>query len=144
MMQYHMGGKVTRDENNAKNLTITFNPDSDSAFSTAELTLSLLAVSNDLAEDALDELELEGEFEGGDAFTRNTKSLITVLEETADKGRDEIWWNLYIPTLQEIAKSGHLEAYCHYIRLGNEETSVKWLEENEDKLDAFIKWINED
>ena len=144
MMKYHMGGKVTRDENNAKNLTITLNPNADSAFSAAELTLSILSLSDDLAKDALEELDLDGEIVGADAFTRNTQSLITVLEETADKGRDEIWWNLYIPTLQEIATSGHLEAYCHYIRLGNEEESVKWLEENEDKLDAFIKWINEE
>jgi hypothetical protein len=74
-------------------------------------------------------------------FIENTESFFKVLGELKKKKNNEIWWTFYTSFFYDLAKSEHLETYCNYIKQIANESSQKWLTENNTKLTEFDTWL---
>ncbi|NAS14093.1 tetratricopeptide repeat protein [Poritiphilus flavus] len=135
MLQQNFGGNVSRDSEKPNTINILLSPNNDSQFGAAELMVSMLEASRGLEEN-------QGKTED-EMFIKNTDSFFTVLGELKRKKDKEIWWTFYTTFFYELAKSDHMEAYCHYIAQGSKENSKKWLIENGAKLMEFDGWLKE-
>jgi|AntRauTorckE5430_2_1112549.scaffolds.fasta_scaffold01410_7 hypothetical protein len=115
------------------NITLNLN----SEFATADMLVKMFGatrktdLNKDLTEDEL--------------FIKNTGTLFSIIGEQRETNETEnIWWDFYIPFFFDIEKSGHLEAFCKYITQGENEASYRWLEENQDKVQAFADWLDKE
>ena len=138
LLKEQLGGSVQKDENNPKNINVLINSQRmESEFGAAEIMLAMLEASNSLDENkgkTPDEL-----------FIENTKSFFTVLGELNEKEKKtNIWWDFYVPLLYELAKSEYMDVFCYYISISSNEKATEWLETNNEKLENFAKWLNED
>ncbi len=133
MLLKNFGGNVSKDDSKPNTINIMLSSSNDSQFGAAELMVSMLEASKSLEEN-------EGKTED-ELFVENTGSFFKVLGELRKKNNREIWWNFYTPFFYDLAKSDHLEAYCNYISQIGDESSKKWIEENEDKLTDFGNWL---
>jgi len=139
LLKKQLGGNVQKDNSNPMNINVFVNPKSvDSEFGAADMMIAMLEASNSLEENkdkTADEL-----------FIENTKSFFTVLGELYDndnKGKDNLWWNFYVPFFYNLAKSDYMDVFCYYISSSSNDKAIEWLQTNKDKLDNFAKWINE-
>ncbi len=121
----------TTKEGAPKNINITLNTNSE--FRSAELMLSLLEASKSLEKNK-DKSEDE-------LFIENMTSFFTILGDT-NKETDGLWKGFYIPFFYKLAKSEHIETFCHYVQQSKNERSVAWLKENEEKTNAMFSWLN--
>ena len=133
ILQRNFGGNVSKDENKPNTINIMLSPNDDSQFGAAELMISLLEASRTLEEN-------EGKSDD-DMFIENTESFFKVLGELKKDENKEIWWTFYTPFFYDIAKSDHLETYCKYISQVENESSKKWLSDNNEKLSEFDNWL---
>ncbi|CAM1343897.1 tetratricopeptide repeat protein [Tenacibaculum amylolyticum] len=123
-------------KDNGKDVIMNLNLNVDSEFSAADMMVSMLEASKTLEKN-------EGKTEA-EMFVENTESLFKILGElNEDNKRKTIWWTLYVPMLNKIAKSEYIETYCKYITQLEIKSQV-WLEENEGKVSAFFKWLEEE
>ncbi|MBN2682442.1 MAG: tetratricopeptide repeat protein [Bacteroidales bacterium] len=136
LIKEQFGSNVKRDENNPQSITITFDPDiEDKDFRAADLMISMLEVSKSIEKN-------EGKTED-ELFIENTESFFKFMGELKKKKHKGLWWEYYVPFFDDIAKSGHIEAYCNYISQSSNENAVKWMEDNEKKLDEFGQWLQQ-
>lgn len=133
ILQRNFGGNVSKDENKPNTINIMLSPNDDSQFGAAELMISLLEASRTLEEN-------EGKSDD-EIFIENTESFFKVLGELKKDKNKEIWWTFYTPFFYDIAKSDHLETYCKYISQVENESSKKWLSDNNEKLSEFDNWL---
>lgn len=133
MLQQNFGGNVSKDNDKPNTINILLSPNNDSQFGAAELMVSMLEASKSLEEN-------EGKNDD-EMFVENTEKFFKVLGELKKKKNNEIWWTFYTTFFYDLAKSQHLEAYCKYITQIGNENSKKWLEENNDELNEFDKWL---
>lgn len=55
--------------------------------------------------------------------------------------KDKALWNYYLLYYQSLISSGHLEAFAYTItKIRNNEETIKWLNNNADKLEKFNQW----
>lgn len=124
---------VSKDEEKENTINILFDPNKSKRFSSAELMLSLMEASNSTKENiAKDKEEL---------FEENTKTFFSVLGNIDKLEHDDIWDTFYIPFYLDLSKSSHIETYCRYITQAESDISKNWLENNNNKLDEFDKWL---
>lgn len=121
----------TTKEGEPKNINITLR--SNSEFGSAELMLSLLEASKSS--------EKNKDKSKDELFIENTTSFFKILGET-NKETDGLWKGFYIPFFYTLAKSEHMETFCHYVQQSKNESSVAWLKENEEKINAMFAWLN--
>lgn len=121
----------TTKEGEPKNINITLR--SNSEFGSAELMLSLLEASKSS--------EKNKDKSKDELFIENTTSFFTILGDTT-KETDGLWKGFYIQFFYKLAKSKHMETFCHYIQQSKNENSMAWLKENEDKINAMFTWLN--
>ncbi len=136
MLMEKFGGNVTKDSKDPNQINISISAKSDSEFSAVELMISMLEASK--------ATESNKGKSDNEWFVDNTKSFFKILGEMSEGKPQNIWWNVYTPFFYEIAKSPHLEAYCHYISQSGNESSRKWLDEHENKLTKFSNWMQEE
>ncbi|MEM7381554.1 MAG: tetratricopeptide repeat protein [Bacteroidota bacterium] len=135
MLMQNFGGNVSRDKEKPNTINISLSPNKDNQFGAAELMVSMLEASKNLEENK-DKTEDQ-------MFIENTDSFFTILGELKRKKDKEIWWTFYTTFFYELAKSDHMESYCHYISQGSKQDSKKWLIENGHKLMEFDGWLKE-
>lgn len=134
LLKDKFGGNVTKDKDKPNTININISAiGSDSDFGAAELMVGLLGASKSLEEN-------EGKTED-DMFIENTESFFTVLGELKKKKSKGIWWTFYTTFFYDLAKSEHLETYCHYISQSGNKVSRTWVQDNEEKLNAFGDWL---
>lgn len=121
----------TTKEGEPKNINITLKTNSE--FGSAELMLSLLEASKSLEKNK-DKSEDE-------LFIENMTSFFTILGDT-NKETDGLWKGFYIPFFYKLAQSEHIEAFCHYVQQSKNETSIAWIKEHEEKINAMFTWLN--
>lgn len=124
---------VTKKGDNTTVITMSA-PDKndDDDFRAAEVMLSMLEASKSLEENE-DKTEEQ-------LFYENTNSFFTVLGELSD-GKKGFWWEEYVDFFYAMSKEEHVEPMCYYISLSKESDDVtEWLEDNEERLDAFSEW----
>lgn len=109
--------------------------DKKNDFGSAEMMISMLAASNTLK-------EKEGKTKE-EMFKENTESFFKILGETKKKKNKGLWWEFYVPFFYELAKTRHIETYCHYVGQTNSEVSVNWLAAHEERIVSFNRWISE-
>lgn len=136
MLLSNFSGNVSKDEKNANTINIQISENQDKEFSAAELTISMLEATKSLEEN-------KGKTEE-EMFIENTTSFFKILGELKKKKNKGIWWDFYIPFFYDLANSDHLPIYCQYISIIANENPQKWFEENEEKINAFDNWLNED
>lgn len=76
-------------------------------------------------------------------FSENNEALFKILGELKD-GNKGFWWDLYVPFFYELALAGYTETFSYYISQGQASVAENWLGKNEDKLDTFIAWLNDE
>lgn len=121
--------------NGANQTTITLSKANQTdEFRTAEVMISMLEASKSL-EDNQNKTEAE-------LFAENTKTLFSVLGEL-NTNKDGFWWDFYVDFYYALTKENHSEALSYYVsQLNEDETIIKWLKDNNDKLDAMAKWLS--
>ena len=72
---------------------------------------------------------------------------IQMMSEALSTGKKEgkgIFWEVYAPFFIEMKKQELVPVFAHiaYITSGNEE-NIKWISDNQDKLQEFYKWVGE-
>ncbi len=134
LIQYNLGSNVSKSEDKPNEINITLSPVKDNPFSAAELMMSLQSASSNLEENK-DKSEYQ-------LFTDQTKSLFRTLGELNKDKPDDIWWSFYIPFFSELAKSDHLETYTMYITQSSNEEFEQWMSQNEEQMDKFEHWLN--
>ncbi len=102
-------------------------------FSSTNLIMSLMAARN-----SSDENKDKSEEQ---LFYENTETILSTLVEKRE-GKEEIWWTLYVDFYASVIEAGHLEALCYYITQAKGAPVQQWIEENEDKMNAFVEWMN--
>lgn len=135
-LQTLLTSNISRDEDDNNNINIILSSNQmESDFGAAELMLAMLEVSNSLEENKeLTEEEL---------FIENTTSFFKILGELNTEENEGIWWEFYIPFYDELAGTEHLETYCYYICLVSNEKAINWLENNINRFEEFIRWLEE-
>lgn len=128
------GGNVTKDKNKPNTINISISSlGGDSDFGAAELMVGMLEASKTLEEN-------EGKTDD-EMFIENTDSFFTVLGELKKKKHKDIWWTFYTTFFYELAKSDHMETYCQYINQSGDNDSRKWMQDNQEKINAFGDWL---
>lgn len=137
MIQSMMSHNVTIDKDQPNTINISFSASSetgsDDDFGAAEMMLSLLEASKAIEEN-------EGKTDD-DLFIENTSSFFSMLGELQDEKKTGIYWEHYIPFFNNLAKSDHMPAYCHYVMQSTNESSNVWLTANEEAFEAFGQWL---
>lgn len=125
---------VTKDKDKPNNIRWTI-ARTDSVFSGAELTLTMLAAVN-MSKENKDKTQEE-------KFVETTRMFLSFMGETkaSKKKPKDIWWEFYTPFFYKIAKSKHIETFAHFINRIGSEVSEKWLNDNEEKIKAFGEWL---
>ncbi|MEL6634019.1 MAG: tetratricopeptide repeat protein [Bacteroidota bacterium] len=136
MLQTHFISNVARDADKPKEINIFLPAGGSEEFAAVELMISMLEASKSLEDN-------EGKTED-EMFVENTASFFKMMGEMKKKKSTGIWWTLYTPLFDDIARSGHIETYCKYISQSGNENSQQWLEENETRLDEFADWLKND
>ena len=129
--QMQKGVQKEDDQNININLSLG---DVQGDFSAAELMLSLSEASK-YTDENKDKTEEE-------LFVKRTETLITVLDGMKE-GKSGIWWELYIDFYSRVQQAEHLETFCYMISQVKGETVTKWLDEHPEKVEAFLKWLEE-
>lgn len=132
LLKDKFGGNVTKDKPNTININLSA-LGADSDFGAAELMVGMLEASKSLEKN-------EGKTDD-EMFIENTKSFFTVLGQLKKKKHKGVWWTFYTTIFYELAKSEHMETYCHYISQSGNKDSRTWVQDNEAKLDTFGDWL---
>ncbi len=106
--------------------------DTSSEYKSTEILNSLLTAYSEGSEDKTD-------YEN---FKSRVDNFLLVMANEEGK-RDDVYSIYYIDTLLEIRNSEHFETYLRYISGTYIEESKDWLENNEEKVNAFFKWLNQ-
>ncbi|WP_338763924.1 tetratricopeptide repeat protein [Bernardetia sp. ABR2-2B] len=72
-------------------------------------------------------------------FKDNTQTFFSFLD--AKDKKQNIWWTLYAPLLNQIGESEHIDTFCYWISQVSNEKAAKWVEENPEKIMEFKKWL---
>ena len=137
LLKEQLGGSVQKDENNPMNINVFIDSQRmESEFGAAEIMLAMLEASNSLDENknkTPDEL-----------FIENTKSFFSVLGELSEnETKINIWWDFYVPFFYKLAKSEYMDVFCYYISISSNEKAKEWLITNNEKVENFGEWLNE-
>jgi tetratricopeptide (TPR) repeat protein len=121
-------------KDNEKTITISYDPNADEDFASAELMLSMMRASR-----SMDENKNKTEPE---LFAEETKSFFTVIGQTDKENKKTgFWWQFYVDFYDAMAKENHTEAFSYYITQSqDDEKIVTWIKNNKDKIEAFAKW----
>ena len=131
-----MGGNVKKDANKENTININLNADGDDDFMAAELMIAMLEASKHIEEN-------EGKSDE-EMFVKNSTSLFMMLGEMKKRKNKGIFWEDYIPFFYDLAQTDHIEAFCYYILYPQNEVASQWLENNQEKLDQFDKWLKQE
>ncbi len=133
ILQKNFAGNVSKDPEKPNTINISISPSGDDEFAAVELMIAMLEASKSLEKNK-DKTEDE-------IFVDNTESFFKVMGELKTNKNKSIWWTFYTTFYYKLAQSEHLETYCKYITQSKNEDSRTWVNENEAKLDAFGKWL---
>lgn len=131
LLMEKMGGNTEEDSDGA--ITINLDGNADPQMMAAQLIISMFAATNTLEMNegkTKDELHFE-----------NTKSFFKMMGEMKEEAKSNFFWDFYVPFFADLAETKHMETFCKYTTQVKNENSVKWLEENADKIDAFSDWL---
>lgn len=133
LLDFELKKGVKKENEKSITITISDNKESDE-FRAAELMLSLLEASK-----SLESNEKKTEYE---LFTDNTKSFFTVLGELK-KDNKGFWWDYYVDFFYSMTNEKHIDAFSYYVTQSKEDEKItSWLEDNKDKVDAFLTWYS--
>ncbi len=131
----NLNAGVSKSSTEPNVVNISIPGDQDDEFRSANLYLSMMVASFNSVQS--DTIQI-------DPFVEASSSLFTYLgEESANRGEsDDLYWGFYVRVFSDIAESEHMETFCNYIRASLDPEMAKWVEENEEKVDAFSEWLN--
>ncbi|WP_338790936.1 tetratricopeptide repeat protein (plasmid) [Bernardetia sp. Wsw4-3y2] len=72
-------------------------------------------------------------------FRDNTQTFFSFLD--AKDKKENIWWTLYAPFLNQLGESEHIDTFCYWISQISNEKAAKWIEENPEKVMELKKWL---
>ncbi len=136
LLQEQFNGNVEQDAHEPNKFNVFMNSNSkDTVFRSIDLMISLL--------EATKTIETNKDKSEEELFVENTKTFFDMLGNKNDEKKYGIWWNLYIPFFNELAKSDYLETYCYYISQSSNEKAAEWVEEHDEEVEEFLKWAFE-
>jgi tetratricopeptide (TPR) repeat protein len=121
---------VTREDPNKINVSV---PMSDDDFGPAEMMISLIKSSENLEEN-------QGKSDL-DLFAYQNDKIFSILGEIK-KENTGFWWDYYVTFFSDIAINNYSTTFSYYISLSSGDESISWLENNQDQLDKFSKWLS--
>lgn len=144
------------DGNIVINLSLPDDGDKNDPMNSLELMLSLLELgATEVAEETQGKEEISAEEE----FYVKTSMLFGMLNPDQESGnakkkkkskkkdklapREGFWWDFYASFFYDMNEKGHTETFCYYILLPRSDIAETWLEEHQEKVDAFIAWLQE-
>lgn len=133
ILNYNLRKGVTKQDDN--NITLNLNLDNDSEFGALETMLCMLEASKSIEENK-DKTEAQ-------LFVENTTSFFQFLGEFNGEKKESIWQSFYIPFFYKIANSEHIEVFCKMITRIDIK-SQNWIENNEDKVNLFVDWLEKE
>lgn len=123
-----------------KSFSIKLNPltDTNSEFASSDMKFMMFSLSGAAnMSDTNKEKKSEGQL-----FLENTTSLFTSLSESDNKtSKNALWWNLYIPLFQDLAKTDMMETFCYVVRQSVDKDAADWVLVNSDKVETLYNWI---
>lgn len=118
----------------SNNIGITAQVGGDSSLGAAEMMIKLLRASNLMKENkGKTELEL---------FAENNVKLFKMLGELK-KSNTGFFWEFYVPFFYELANKELVKSFSYYISLSKGEEASKWIKENSNEFDIFLKLIGD-
>ncbi len=129
VIEQQMGAGVSKESDTQIN--INMNADKlGSEFSGVDIILSLSAAKI-----------VTEEKEGSEVFKEMSKSFLGALPKP-DEAKTGVYWNFYIPLYDKVRAEEYIDTFLNYISVSQYESSMKWVEENEEKMDALAKLVN--
>nr|WP_321231133.1 tetratricopeptide repeat protein [uncultured Psychroserpens sp.] len=129
-----MGANVSQDKDKPNTINISLSlPDDDDDFGAAEMMLSMLEASKKLEKN-------EGKSED-ELFIANTDSFFTMMGELKKKKHKGIYWDIYVPFFDDLAKSEFMETYYYHVMQSVNENSTDWLNSHPQEVDALMLWL---
>lgn len=138
---------VKRDAENPNNITINLSANDKGGFDSGELMLSVIAAAS------LDKHKDKNEFE---RFAADTHSFFQILGELKEKeskkkknkkkdkeqAQSADLWNYYVDFFYELGKAGFTEVLCYQAAVASKnEIPIKWVEANQEKIELFQVWV---
>ncbi|TRZ41632.1 tetratricopeptide repeat protein [Robertkochia solimangrovi] len=123
------------EKSSEKNINISVPMNGDNDFSAAEMMISMSRATNTLTENK-DKSALEH-------FADNNQSIFTILGELK-KDKEGFWWEVYVPFFYDLTKSDIVEPFSYYISFTQGEEVIDWFDANEEKLEKFNQFFNEE
>lgn len=136
MLTKMLSGEKAKVDNETKksNVTIKINPE-ENEFASIDLLLSLMQISK------IDDKNKDKAKE--ELFVNNTKTFFDFLKNDKNKSTSTFWREFYVPFFVDLNNANLTDVFCHYIGATSSEYSAKWLKNNTDKVDKFVKWLKE-
>lgn len=129
VLRNYLDHGVVRENDKKINITV---PVGNDDFGAAEMMVSLVKSSENLEENrGKSQLDL---------FAMHNEKIFNILGELKD-GNTGFWWDFYVPFFYDLSQEGYVETYSHYISLSQGDTSIEWLQANEDSLESFTEWV---
>lgn len=122
-----------------KNTTINLNMGDNDSDMAVELGLKMIIMES--AKKNADKNRYERMVLDTDSFFQ----LVSEINDNAKKdkkGGKNIWSEIYGPVLNEIHEKGYTETFIYHIASASQDPVVMtWIENNQDKMNAFYKWV---
>lgn len=141
----------SKEQVNSKTILLTMPNDNDAQTASAELFFSILGMASNEIDKTTSGDSVRSEQR---KFVDDTGKLFTTLKELSEKrrppsgkkkkvGRENFWWDFYVPFFSALHDSGHTEAFCYHIMQSSGDAEVlDWLNLNKEKLEFFYLWVN--
>jgi len=137
IIHYLFDENVSKDDKGAININYRAQDD-NAPFKAAELFLGLAVAKKHTNNDENSSEE--------EHFCSITTDLFTVLSELVKTDTEsDFWHEFYISFYEKLTHSNHMTTFCEYITLSqySEEEKDKWYEENNEKIQNFSIWLEE-
>ena len=93
--------------------------------------VNMLVAATSMAQRNLDEL---GE---SDYFQSTTDKIFATVWESKKRRDKGLYWELLAPLFYSLSQSEYMDAFCAYIRVGNDEEAIKWVKANNRQVEEM-------
>ena len=126
-------------DDGGKNTTITLSPQDDEGDMAAELGLKMMIMES--AKNNADKNRYERLALDTDSFFELVSELDGNKKKKKKDGLD-VWSEIYVPIFYGIHEKGYAEAFAYHIASATQDSVIStWLENNQEKMSAFYKWL---
>lgn len=74
-------------------------------------------------------------------FVDASRLIFFTLSELEANEKNNLLWDFFVPTYNEILNSNYFDVYCRYVSVAAYPESLEWWNSNKEKVDDFIDWF---